>query len=152
MYKLLVYTPTVYIDRYGWSFQSYQLLSLVSQISPCPNPKESGWRFSDIERQSEGGRWHSVATAGQGGSPWREACSSWGERCEVLSKLSRETGHLLPLLHLQRAEVGVAFPGSLVLDPHLGMNNQQLHICFWILTSWSLRSLCLARSVRRSST
>ena len=152
MYKLLVYTPTIYIDRYGWPFQSYQLFSLVSQISPCPNPKESGWRFSDIERQSEGGRWHSVPTAGQGGSPWREACSSWGERCEVLSKLSRETGHLLPLLHLQRAEVGVAFPGSLVLDPHLGMNNQQLHICFLILTSWSLRSLCLARSVRRSST
>ena len=151
MYKLLVYTPAIYIDTYGWSFQSYQLLSLVSQISPCPNSKESCWRFADIERQSEGGRWHSVPTAGQGGSPWREACSSWGERGKVLSKLSRETGHLLPLLHLQRAEVGVAFPGSLVLDPHLGMDNQQFHY-FLTLTSWSLRSLCLARSVRRSST
>ena len=152
MRKLLVYnTPTKYIDRYMVRPFSYQLLSLVSQISPCPNSKESRWRFSNIERQSEGGRWHSVPTAGQGGSPWREACSSWGERCEVLSKLSRETRHLLPLLHLQRAEVGVAFPGSLVLDPHLGMDNQQLH-CFLILTSWSLRSLCLARSVRRSST
>jgi len=90
----------------------------------CPHSKQSCWWFSNIEWEGQGWCWHSLAAGkgrpsrGQCWPSWRESWPSGGKRGKVLRQLGWETGHLLPLLHLQRAEVGVAVPDVIVLDPH----------------------------------